>query len=357
MTSSSSGPRVALLGPWPPPFGGVQTHLVALRDGLRAAGATVGVFNITRHRGTPADDVYFPDGPADLLRQMRAFRPDVVHVHLGGELTSRLLALLVACRAVFGRRIVVTMHSGGYPRSERARALTTMSAEGFVFRSLAHVIVVNRELKQLFERIGCRPERVTELIPTLGVPEPAKTLPAQLDRFMADAAPLIVTVGLLEDEYLLPLQLLAFGKFVAAYPQARFVIIGSGSRRDAIEAEIRAMPAGAQVLLSGDTAHPVTVALIKRAAMLWRITAFDGDSVSVREAIAIGTPVLATDNGMRPPEVHLVAADAAAIADRAIALQQRDAKAERSDDASVSRYAAVLSSHVKVVLDAAARVR
>ena len=330
----------------------MQTHLVALRDGLRAAGATVGVFNITRHRGTPGDDVHFPAGPAALLKQMRGFRPDVVHVHLGGDLTPRLLALLVACRAVFGARVVVTIHSGGYPRSERARALTARSAEGFVFRSLAHIIVVNQELKQLFERIGCRPECVTELIPTLGVPEPAKSLPSELATFVADAQPLLVTVGLLEDEYLLPLQLEAFGRFVAEYTQARFVIVGSGSRRDAIQGAIRAMPAGAQVLLNGDTPHAVTVALVKQASMLWRITAFDGDSVSVREAIAIGTPVVATDNGMRPPEVHLVAADAAAIAARATAVHQRETPGERTDAAAASRYEAILYSHLQIVLGA-----
>ena len=37
-----------------------------------------------------------------------------------------------------------------------------------------------------------------------------------------------------------------------------------------------------------------------------RTTLYDGDSVSVREALYIGTPVIATDNGMRPAGVHLI---------------------------------------------------
>ena len=37
-----------------------------------------------------------------------------------------------------------------------------------------------------------------------------------------------------------------------------------------------------------------------------RTTLFDGDAVSVREALHLGTPVIASDNGMRPAGVHLI---------------------------------------------------
>ena len=37
-----------------------------------------------------------------------------------------------------------------------------------------------------------------------------------------------------------------------------------------------------------------------------RTTSYDGDAISVREALYLGTPVIATDNGMRPCGVHLI---------------------------------------------------
>jgi glycosyltransferase involved in cell wall biosynthesis len=40
--------------------------------------------------------------------------------------------------------------------------------------------------------------------------------------------------------------------------------------------------------------------------MLLRTTLYDGDALSVREALQLGTPVIATDNGMRPTGVHLI---------------------------------------------------
>jgi glycogen(starch) synthase len=350
MASQASGCRVALLGPWPPPFGGVQTHLVALREGLRAAGAKTAVFNITRHRGVRTDDVFYPRGAAELIAQLWKYRPSVVHVHLGGDLTPRLLGLLAVCRTIFGPVLVVTMHSGGYPRSPRAAMLSRYSTEGFVFRQLAHVIVVNSELKDLFERIGVPSDHVTELIPTLRVPEPASTLPAGLEAFLAPADPVVVTVGLLEDEYLIPLQLEAFRKFSLTNENARFVIVGSGSREEVIRSTIAVMGLGDRVLLSGDTPHAVTIALMKRATMLWRITAYDGDSVSVREAIELGTPVIATDNRMRPKGTELVNASADDIAEHACAVAKRGPPERRTHYADSDRYRAVLDSHVRIVM-------
>jgi glycogen(starch) synthase len=55
-------------------------------------------------------------------------------------------------------------------------------------------------------------------------------------------------------------------------------------------------------------AHQGTLRAIGRSDVVLRTTLYDGDSVSVREALAFGVPVIATDNGMRPSGVHLIPA-------------------------------------------------
>ena len=45
---------------------------------------------------------------------------------------------------------------------------------------------------------------------------------------------------------------------------------------------------------------------ISRSDLMLRTTLFDGDAVSVREALHLGTPVIASDNGMRPAGVRLI---------------------------------------------------
>jgi len=48
------------------------------------------------------------------------------------------------------------------------------------------------------------------------------------------------------------------------------------------------------------------MAAISRANLMLRTTLFDGDAVSIREALHLGTAVIASDNGMRPSGVHLI---------------------------------------------------
>jgi hypothetical protein len=59
-------------------------------------------------------------------------------------------------------------------------------------------------------------------------------------------------------------------------------------------------------LLEGDAPHPVTLRAIADARLLLRTTLFDGDALSVREALQLGTPVIATENGMRPHGVRTI---------------------------------------------------
>ena len=54
------------------------------------------------------------------------------------------------------------------------------------------------------------------------------------------------------------------------------------------------------ILLAGDVPHDVTLRAIEQSDALLRTTLYDGDSICVREALHLGTPVIATDNGMRP---------------------------------------------------------
>jgi glycosyltransferase involved in cell wall biosynthesis len=45
---------------------------------------------------------------------------------------------------------------------------------------------------------------------------------------------------------------------------------------------------------------------VSRSRLMLRTTLYDGDALSVREALQLGTPVIATDNGMRPAGVRLI---------------------------------------------------
>jgi glycosyltransferase involved in cell wall biosynthesis len=310
---------VLQLGPYPPPHGGVQTNLVAIRDHLRRHAIGAPVINLTRHRTGEADDVYYPRTGLQVLKLLVTVPADVVHLHIGGRLTPRLLLLSLICSLIPGRRAVLTFHSGGYPASEQGRRVRPFSLRGLVLRRLDAIIAVNAELAALFRRLGVAASRIHVMCPY--APVVLRTdvpLPEPIERFRRAHAPLLTTVGLLEPEYDLPLQIRSLATVRQSFPRAGLVIIGSGSLEPELRRMIAAEPAGRHVLLCGDVPHADTVRIIASSDLFLRTTLYDGDSVSVREALQLGVPVIATDNTMRPPSVHLIPGSDSEVLIRAI---------------------------------------
>lgn len=303
--------RVLQLGPYPPPHGGVQTNLVAIRRLLRERGIPCAVVNITGAPESGDEDVYYPRGVAALLRVLGKLEFDVVHLHLGGNITPRLLGLAAVCTMLPGTRSVLTFHSGGYPSSPEGWSARPATLRGAVFRRFDRIIVVNEELAALFRRFGCRPDAIRLILPheapAIGAAaDHASALPLPLRAFVAAHASLMTTVGLLEPEYDLARQIEAFPRIRSAMPDAGLLIVGSGSLEADLRARIAASPAREHILLAGDVPHEQTLRAIAASRAFLRTTLYDGDSISVREALALGTPVVASDTGMRPEGVRLI---------------------------------------------------
>lgn len=301
--------RVLYLGPYPPPLGGIQTHLVALRRLVRKRGHEAEVINITRHRKQPADGIHYPRTALGVIRILLAKRYDVVHIHLGGMLTFRVLALSLVLTLLPGSKSVMTFHSGGFPGSEAGRRMTHRGFAGFVLRRFDAVIGVNAELVAFFLRLGVGRDATYLLEPSPPLDRTmvgTGSLGDRIQSFVDRHRPLLLTVGLLEPEYDLALQIHAVGRLLDDHPRAGLVIAGSGSLHDSLERLIADRSYADHILLCGDVPHDLTLQLMTRAAVLLRTTQYDGDALSVREALAIGLGVIATDNGMRPEGVDLV---------------------------------------------------
>jgi glycosyltransferase involved in cell wall biosynthesis len=152
------------------------------------------------------------------------------------------------------------------------------------------------------------PDRRIRTIPPFVVkpPDPALRLPEELRGFVEAYKPLLLTVGLLEPEYDLALQVDAIEEVLRRFPGAGLIIAGSGSLERELRRHIASKPYAAHILLYGDMPHAVTLRLMLDADVLLRTTLYDGDSVALREALYLGLPVIATDNGMRPSGVQLI---------------------------------------------------
>lgn len=300
--------HVLQLGPYPPPEGGIHRNMLAIRDELLKNGHVCSIIATAKStRITPEPNVYHPGTPQNLIKLLAKLDYDVLHLHVGGEITKRVMGLIFVC-AFFGRgKSVLTIHSGGYPLSKEGKAARDNSFRGFVFRQYERVITVNPLIAEVFEKYGIEKNKIRVIYPFfLQRPDKNTEIPQRLKDFAERHKPFLLTVGLLEDTYDLFLQIDAIERVLGEFPKAGLMIVGSGSLEKQLEEAILSKSYSENVLLAGDVEHKITLHLIDLCDILLRTTLFDGDAISVREALFLGTPVIATDNGMRPEGVHLM---------------------------------------------------
>jgi len=299
--------HVLLLGPYPPPHGGVQTNLAAIHRLLLDRKIAANVINLTRHRRPPHDGVLYPASGTQVLRLILTTPATIIHMHVGGELTLRLLALGLVCCLLPRRKVVLTFHSGGYPSSPQGKTAAPGTLRGLVLRRFDCVIAINRQLEALFLKFGVRPERIRFMLPyALPQYKPGTELPPDVDRFFTTHEQVLLSMGWLEPEYDYPLQIRALARLRRMFPRLGLAIFGAGRLEEELRAQGRATGESKHLLLAGDIPHPAAMEAMSRCAIFLRTTLYDGDSISVREALHLGVPVIATDNGMRPEGVILV---------------------------------------------------
>jgi len=321
--------HVIQLGPYPPPWGGVQANIVAIREYLIAHGVRCSVINLTRHRQSDREGVYFPKSAGKVIAILIRLRPQVVHLHIGGAVTNRLLLLALVCCLLPKSKAVMTLHSGGYPTSKDGSSARPWTLRGFVFRRFGRLIAVNEQLAKMFERFGVPSGRIRVIAPhVLPGTLPGATLPEKLETFFAKHNPVLLSMGWLEPEYDYPLQIRALGRVREWHPRAGLLILGDGRLKGELLAQIESSGYGSDVMLAGDVPHEAALAALARSDVFLRTTLYDGDSISVREALHLHTPVIASDNGMRPAGVRLVK-----MADLDAAVQGILAQLERGREA------------------------
>ena len=343
--------RILLIGPYSPPHGGVQAHILALHQYLQAHGVSSEVIDMSPQRKTNGVGIYGPRGALDLARLLLTLRYDLVHLHVGGNLSLRLTLLALLCSTVPPRKAVLTFHSGGYPSSPAGRAAHPRSLRGLALRRLSHVIAVNKEIEKWFGQVGVEAMRV-RLIPPYAVPAspPDVKAPEPLQSFLAKHEPVLVSVGGLEPEYDVPLQLEALRQIRDKFPQAGLVVVGGGTLKEDLARRVATEPFGEHVLLCGDLARDVTLRLIADADVMLRTTLYDGDSISVREAIHFGVPVVASDRAPRPDGVTVIPAQDLTSLTKAIehCLQQAERLPSRAE-AIEENLQAIVKLYEKVV--------
>ena len=268
-------------------------HVAGIHRHLLAAGATCRVLDMSVTR------LGLGFGWTVLRRALQGW---TLHLHTNGHnLKSWLLALGCGLAGQFRGGCMLTLHSGmvpGYlehaPGWHRRLAKLTCS----LYR---RVVCVSPEIRSALLSLGIEPQRM-ELLPAFLSTERVRAAPEpELLAWIERSRPLFSTVLFFRPEYGFDLLIKCLARLKHLYPSFGCLVMGSGEQRAEAEKRVREAGLGESVLLLGDVDHDACLGLMSACDVFLRPTLEDGDSISVREALEIGVPVVASRVGTRPP--------------------------------------------------------
>ena len=223
---------------------------------------------------------------------VRARAIDVVHAH---EYKTDLLAWLLSRST--GAAPLATAH--GWTGHSRRERLVYYPADKRVLGRFPLVVAVSSDVKADLVAGGCRPERVRVLLNGIDHRifrrDRARMAEARARFGVRDGHVVIGAVGRLEPQKRFDLLIAAFAKIREAHRSAHLLIAGDGSLRQALQTQIDDHQLGSWCRLLG---HVDDVPLFHHALDLFvQSSVYEGTPNAVLEAMALETPVVATDVG------------------------------------------------------------
>jgi len=164
-----------------------------------------------------------------------------------------------------------------------------------------NIICVNDAIRDELSTL-VEPETVV-VIPPFSLEFCSSSLSMEFEDFFACHAPTISCVGLYEPAYGFDQAVRMLARIHEVYPAAGLLLIGELKNAEWCRKLIKDLHLENHVKLCGNLGQQECLSVMNRSALFLRPTLYDGDSISVREALALGVPVVASKTDFRPDGV------------------------------------------------------
>ena len=299
-------------GIWPPDVGGPASHAPELAEHLRELGYRVEV--VVTAEATPAPEAYpvrwvsrrLPRGVRHLRSAWaiaRAARAaDVVYATgmlgrtaIATRLARRPTVVKLTSDPTFERSLRYRLHGSDLDAFQSARGVrigVLRRARDLMLARAAHVVVPSASLRGLAIGWGVAPERIT-LVPN-PVAAPADLPDRELLRARAGfSGPTLVFAGRLTPQKSLDVALDALSRA----DTVSLVLAGDGPEEERLRAKVDELRLGERVRFLGARPRAEVFELLHAADAALLSSSWENFPHMVVEALAVGTPVLATAVG------------------------------------------------------------
>lgn len=292
--------KIVLIGPYPPPHGGISVHVQEAGNQLHMAGTDCRVVNVDPH-ALESSEYLRVRGGVDLFFKLFGYARKgwTLHVHTNGHnRNSWLITLTAGLAGIFGQGNLLTLHSGLVPDylapgQHGTRLMARLSC--LFYR---RVIAVSPEVRDAVISVGVDASRV-DVLPSFLFRKPP-FIKSQLP-IGANRGPILGTTLFFRPEYGFPLLVEAMDQLRGLHPAIACLVMGSGEQRADSERLVAKRGLTPFIFFLGNLAHEKCLSVISQCDIFVRPALVDGDANCVREAQSLGVPVVASAVGHRPP--------------------------------------------------------
>ena len=305
MKKKDSNLKVAIIGPYPPPYGGISIHVQRVHYHLQEKGIEHAVYTKT-DEGT-ANLINISQRRKWLLKYFFTAKENILHFH-SIDWRERVL---VGLMGFGGRKVVLTIHGESLNSQISQSNWIKKKTLIWALRNIANIIVVNPKTKDLLTSLGIKSEKVKHIpafIPPLVKDDDIEEIPQNVLDFIDTHKPVIsanaskIVFYNNEDLYGIDMCIDVCANLKKYYPQIGFVFclpdIGDYEYFHKMKQRVKEKEIRDNFLFQ--TKPCQLYPIIRKSDVFVRPTNTDGDAISLREALYFKIPSVASDAVPRP---------------------------------------------------------
>lgn len=299
---------------FPPPYGGWTMRAYYFKRECDRQGHDCKILNVGKSRFIKSDKyISVKNGLHYFWNTFKySLKGYVIHNHINGDSPKGFILCLVAqfCGLIFGRRkVALTFHAGPvqkYFPQIKAPKLTLMYK---ILFGIPKIIICNNEAVK--KNIAGYNVPAEKIYPIQGftrqyIEFDRVRLDPEIEKFYSDHEFVIFSTAFFRPEYYLDVLLKAFKSINTNNPKVGLFMAVSKAYEENYENImnlIEELDIKDHIKLTYDADHNAFLSLLTKSKLYVRTPVKDGVASSVLEALALGIPVLASENGTRPASV------------------------------------------------------
>lgn len=307
--------KILEISSYPPPHAGWGVRVQFVKRQLEQLGHDCQVLNIGKSRNLQSPEFVGVRNGWDYCRKVFRFCREgyLVHMHMNGHSSKGLVLAFLAevISLLFGRRCVLTFHGGSdqlfFPKQKNK--YTT-----FIFYILfvmpKYIICNDNIVKRKISEYGINLKKIYP-IPAFSkqyIDFNPVNISEEMVFFLQKSNPILVTYIMLRPVFDIKTLLFSIKELTKDWPGLGLVVMGSNTTPEGLEPGevhrlVQELELAPYLFWTGDLPHAQFLTILSNASVFIRTPICDGVCASVLEALALGKPVVASENPHRPPGV------------------------------------------------------